>query len=169
MSELRAVALAILFGFVLFNVFATALYDASNDVNKTVLDNYDTNKSQLIEGVGSNMSVTDNEDAASNLNLIIGNMFQQLFIQQKQLSSNNPLDQITGAFGLIASLTIGMVQILAAILIDGLNFITGLGINIEKVPAPWNGVLFSIVTLGTIGFTVYVGIILFNAVTGRNA
>ena len=116
--ELKNTAFAIIFTFVLFTVFAMAIFDGSTDPNAVPLQNYSGVKNFTNIGTG-NFSTTDTGMADQNLMNVMNNINQAIVDYQTQAGGQSQVAQLLSAFGLLAAITIGMAQLLLGIFADG--------------------------------------------------
>lgn len=136
MGKLTSIALGIMVAFSLVALMASAMYTASTDANKTAFSTY-AQYNNFSELNAQNMSYANTNNSVSNMQLAAENIAEKIAGASRDLNSDNPVDKIVGAFGLISALTIDVVVLLLAILMDGVNFIGGIIANIGSLPTPW--------------------------------
>lgn len=166
--ELKNTAFAIVFTFVLFGLFASAMFQGSTDPSAVPLQNYSGVKNFTNIGSG-NFSYADTGAADQNMMLIMSNINQAIVDAQTTASTGNFMAQLATAFGLLAAITIGMGQLLIGIFANGFNLIAGIGANIIQIPAPWNYLAFTALGLATVSFVVYVTLTVADYITGRRS
>lgn len=166
MGKISQIAIGMMVVFALIGMMATAMYNASPDVNKTQFQTYEEyqNFSELNE---ENLSLTNSNNSVSNMQRTAEAMANKIADAQRGLSSDNPMDQVLGAFGLLSAITIDVIFLLLAVLLDGVNFIGGIILNVNMLPTPWN--MFG--TLGILGIAMFIVYTVFKigtALTGRD-
>ncbi len=163
MGKVLAIALGMMVVFAMVGMMATAMYDASPDTSKTTFQTYKNTKnfSELGEE-----NLTNNNDPRSNMQKTAEVMANKMADAQRALNSDNPVDQILGAFGILSAVTIDVIFLLLAVLMDGINFIGGIILNVSALPTPWN--MFG--ALGVLGIALFMVFTVFKiaeALTGR--
>lgn len=165
MGKVTSLALGVMVVFALIGMMASAIYNASPDVNKTTFQKYEQYKnfSQLNE---ENLSTPNTNDSVSNMQRTAEMMANKMADAQRSLNSNNPVDQVLGAFGLLSAVTIDVMFLLLAVLLDGVNFVGGIMLNVSALPTPWN-MFGTLSILGMAMFIVYTVFKIAEALTGR--
>jgi len=163
MGKITSIAIGMMVVFAMVGMMATAMYDASPDATKTSFQTYKNtrNFSELGED-----NLTNTNSSVSNMQKTAEVMGNKMADAQRALNSDNPVDQVLGAFGLLSAVTIDVIFLLLAVLLDGINFIGGIILNVNALPTPWN--MFG--TLGVLGLALFVVFTVFKiaeALTGR--
>lgn len=143
MGKITQTAIAIMVSFFVLGVFSNGLYTGSTDENKTAFVRYGQYES--LSGIDANISGANTNSSISNLQHMSNVMMQKITDAQSDLKSDNPAEQILGAFGLISALTIDVIFLLIGVLLDGANFVWGISANLSLLPPPWSyfGILAS--------------------------
>lgn len=155
MNKLTHVAFAVMVSFFLTTLLATAIYNESSDPTKTSF--YVYSNSQNLSQVDENGTLINSEDSVSNMQRAATTIAEKLGNAQRQISSQSVLDKLAGAFGVLTALTIDVVVLLLAILLDGFNFFAGIAMNFDNPYMPLPLKLFgSLIGLGLGMFVVFV-------------
>lgn len=166
MGKVTSIAIGMMVVFALVGLMSSAMFNASSDTNKKEFDTYEQYKnfSELNE---DNLSVSNTEDSVSNMQRTAEAMANKIAQAQRDLKSDNPVNQVLGAFGLLSAITIDVIFLLLAVLLDGVNFIGGVILNVSELPTPWN--MFG--SLGVLGIAIFIVYTVFKigaALTGRD-
>lgn len=156
MGKLTSIAIGVMMTFFLVGMMATSMYQASNDETKrnfTLYQEYQ-NLSELNE---QNLSYANTNNSVSNMQLAAETIANKIAEAQEDINSDDPISQVLGAFGLLSALTIDVLFLLLAILMDGVNFVAGVAFNITLLPTPWNefGKLIGVVVGMFVVYTVF--------------
>jgi hypothetical protein len=144
MGKISNMALGIMVAFFLVGLLNNAIYDSAPDsvtidglqYNKSTLVRYDVYKNKSLLGE-TNLSYEDTKDSVSNLVLLSETLGNDLTEAQTNLDSQNLDDKLAGAFGIISTVTIGLLKLLIAIVLEASNFFFGLSSNIQSFPQEW--------------------------------
>lgn len=166
MGKVTSIAIGMMIVFTMVGMMATAMFNASPDTSKSDFDTYEQyqNFSELNE---DNLTVSNTENSVSNMQRTAEAMANKMADAQRALNSDNPVEQVLGAFGLLSAVTIDVIFLLLAVLIDGVNFIGGIILNVNMLPTPWN-MFGALGVLGIALFIVYTVFKIAGALTGRD-
>lgn len=162
MGKVLDTAIALMFGFFLVTIFGTALYTMSDDVTKAQFENYQEFE-DFDELNEENLSYANTENSVSNMQLQAEVIANKIADAQSQLSSNNAYDVIMGAFGVASALTIDVLFLMLAIMMDGVNFISGIASNLAGLESPWN----YFANLAGLGVALFVVFIVFKTISAH--
>lgn len=146
MSAVLKLVLGIMLCTGLVLMLSAASFRASPDTNKTQFQIY-SNAKNLSSIDDENLTYNNTGNPVSNMESISLNMLQKIVEAQKDLNSDNPVDQVLGAFGLASALSIDLVFLFIAVPLDAFNFVAGILLNIASLDSPWRefGVLGGLV------------------------
>lgn len=151
MGKLLSLGLSAMFAFFLISMLAAAFYDASPDDTKQNFTLYQEKKNW--SELDANLTMDNSEDVVSNMQLQSEVIANKIGEAQTQLSSGDITQQLLGAFGILSALSIDVLFLLLFIMLDGVNFIGGIGANISLLPTPFN--MFGIL----VGFAISIFIV----------
>lgn len=137
MGTVLNTALAAMFGFFIIAMFAGALYDASSDASKTEFSQYGVYKnwSNLSE---DELEYANTENSVSNMQIAAEAIANKIAEAQQQLNSDDITQQLLGAFGILSALSIDVLFLMLAVMMDGLNFVMGTSTNLSHLEPPFN-------------------------------
>jgi len=137
MGNISSGALASMFALFLITMFAGAMYTASDDATKKDFVGYGEyrNLSELNEG---DIPGTNSQNTVTNMQRQSEAIANKIGEAQTQLNSNDITEQLLGAFGIISALTIDVLALLLAVMLDGVNFISGIASNLGNLESPWD-------------------------------
>lgn len=156
MGKITQTAIALMFAVFVVGMFTTAMYSVSPDTSKqnfTTYGQYDSKTADLLSENNYSMNTTTN-NTVLNFKSIGENIESSIAQAQRDFEKGDVITQLASAFGLISSLTMNVLFMMLAVVIEGLNFVWGMASNLNALPPPWNGVGLGAVTLGTLGIVV---------------
>jgi len=133
MGHISKMAIGVLFAVFIIGMFGAAMYKESSDATKAQFSDYSMRYDQS-DIDNANLSYTNTNDSISNFELIAGNIQNKIAQAQKEVQEGGVLE----AFGLFTSLTMDIVNLMLAVIFEGVNFVAGIVLNIGELPSPWN-------------------------------
>jgi len=151
--KITNVAFAVVLTFFIVGLVMSAIYTGSTDPSKSEFQLY--GQYENLSQIDNNGTISSNNsnNSVSNMQYQALTMMNELSDAQRQLNSQNPAEQLLGAFGTVQAVTLSAGFLLVGIFLDGANFIWGILANLTNLPSPWHyfGVLaVVVVTLFTI-------------------
>lgn len=135
MGKLTSLAIAVTLAFFLVFQFSSAMYQSSPDVNRTTLQTYALQKSFTS---GNVTLISKNVNASSsNTQLIAEEMQTSMTSAISDWEGGGILDKLAAGFGLISAITLNMAKLVLATLLDSVNFVFGIGMNLDTLPVEW--------------------------------
>lgn len=166
MGKILQLSLALMFTFFVVGLFMNAMYYGSDDANKTVFTRYgqyDNNTGDILtEG---NVTYQNTNSTLGNFQRIGEELQTAISEADRDLRSGTLEGTISGAFGLVTSVAMNAFFVILAVIIEGVNFVGGVGANLMTLPAPYQ-VLTMFISLGTTAIFIYLIFKLISAYKG---
>ena len=151
MGEILNAAMAGMFTFFVISLLAGAIYVGSTDPDKYEMTPYREYQNWSTLGE-DNLTYSNTNNTVSNMQLQAEIIANKIADAQTQLSSGDITQQLLGAFGIISALTIDILFLLLAVMMDGVNLVGGIAYYMSALEAPWN--MFAI--LGSLAIALFV-------------
>lgn len=170
MGKFLQTSLAMMIVFTIAGLFTSAIYWGSDDPDKEVFvlynSSYHTQTGDILtEG---NETFSDGDNLNLNFEKIGQNIEMDIKNAQVGLQSQDAIQMITSAFGLVASLTMNAFFALLAVILQGLNLVGGVIGNLSSLPTPWNAIGMVVAGLVPVMLLIYLVFKLISAHKGYN-
>lgn len=156
MGKLSNTAIASMFALFLVSMLASAFYTASEDATKEEFEDYGVYENRSDLNV-DDLDYNNSQSTVSNLQLASEAMANKIADAQTRLNSNDITEQLLGAFGILSALTIDVIFLMLAMVLDGINFVSGIATNLGNLESPWD----KFAVLGGFGVAIYMVYMMF--------
>ena len=154
MGKMSNLSIGIIVAFTLVILFTQALNSMTPD---TIVFNTYSEANDLSSLGEENLNYQNytSNNSVTNFQLIANTLEQEIADAQQQLQSEGIAEQITIAFGLISTITIGVLKLFLAVIFESINFLAGISTNItDNFPPEWL-ILSQIAKMGMVIVLVY--------------